>query len=330
MPSSPRGCCAPHGRPSGRRAPAAAHGCSGSVRRSPTRDRSSRSAAADTASPSTRSDRRARPEASAGRRASAPSIPSVATPASSSSVGAMSTSPTAPVIRRPPLRAAGQADDRRHLQRFAVEEQAVLGFAVIAEPFAMIGDDRDDRAVEDAARWRPSEKAPDELVGVRDLAVVGRSHRVRGRRRVRRVRLVEVQEHEQRARSRARRATPPAPRPFRAVALRVGQRLPAPRDRQRIVEESNPRRCRSGAAARTPRPRRRSRSRRPSAATRACAPLVGDGVADVVANAVMRRQPAGEQRRVRRQRERHVRCRRCSKTMASRARRSRVGVAPRW
>ena len=124
--------------------------------------------------------------------------------------------------------AARQLHDPRHMQRFAVQQEAVLGLAVIAESFAVVGDDDHDRAIEDAARGKPIEKAAHELVRVGDLAVVGLRHRVRRRRRVRRVRLVEVQEREQRLagvridprRQRVHRA--------RAVALRVRERLPVP------------------------------------------------------------------------------------------------------
>ena len=70
-------------------------------------------------------------------------------------------------------------------------------FAVIAEPFAVIGHDGDNGTIEEGPSLQPIEKAPDELVGVGDLAVVRLRHRVRRRRRIRRVRLVKMKEREE-------------------------------------------------------------------------------------------------------------------------------------
>src|SRR5258708_38515690 len=55
--------------------------------------------------------------------------------------------------RDPPsgARAAGQPQDPRHMERFAVQQDSVLRLAVIAEPFAVVRYDRDDRAVEPPA-----------------------------------------------------------------------------------------------------------------------------------------------------------------------------------
>jgi hypothetical protein len=69
--------------------------------------------------------------------------------------------------------AARQPQDPRHLQRFTVQQDPVLGLAVIAEPFAVVGHDRDDGAVEPATRLDPIEQPPDEFVGIRNLAIVG-------------------------------------------------------------------------------------------------------------------------------------------------------------
>ena len=70
------------------------------------------------------------------------------------------------------------------------------GFAVVAEPFAVIGRQDDRRLVVELVRLEVLDEAADELVDVSNLAVV-RLERVEPRwRRVRRVRLVEVQEQE--------------------------------------------------------------------------------------------------------------------------------------
>ena len=47
--------------------------------------------------------------------------------------------------------AARELDEKRHLQRLAVQEHPVLGLAVVAEPFAVVGEEDDERLVVEAA-----------------------------------------------------------------------------------------------------------------------------------------------------------------------------------
>ena len=68
--------------------------------------------------------------------------------------------------------AARQTKDPRDVKRFAIQQDTVLGFSVIAEPLAMIGHHRDDRAILPAARLEAIEQPPDELIRIGDLAVV--------------------------------------------------------------------------------------------------------------------------------------------------------------
>ena len=51
------------------------------------------------------------------------------------------------------------------MERFAVEEDPVLRLTVITEPFAVVGHDRDDRAVEPSARLHSIEQAAHQLIG---------------------------------------------------------------------------------------------------------------------------------------------------------------------
>src|SRR5436309_1301700 len=99
------------------------------------------------------------------------------------------------------MRRAGQLHDERNLDRFAVEKDAVFILPVIAEPFAMIGKEDDERAVVDAGAAERVEKAADDRVGGGDLGVVWLEARPeRLRRVVGGVRLVEVQEKKERLR----------------------------------------------------------------------------------------------------------------------------------
>jgi hypothetical protein len=84
------------------------------------------------------------------------------------------------------------------VERFAIEEHAVLGFAVVVQTLAVVGEDEDRRALEVSERPDPGEEPPERRVGGRDLAVVGvRKPTGEGRRRcVRRVRLEEMDEEE--------------------------------------------------------------------------------------------------------------------------------------
>ena len=63
--------------------------------------------------------------------------------------------------------------DPRHADDLVVEEQPVLFFDVVAEPFAVIGEHDDRGVVVPAARLQAREQRADDLVRERDLAVVG-------------------------------------------------------------------------------------------------------------------------------------------------------------
>jgi hypothetical protein len=123
------------------------------------------------------------------------------------------------------------------VERLAIEQDAVLAFAVIAEPLTVIRHDGDDRVVEEMFRLEPLEQPAYELVRVGNFAIVGVGEPMRGRRRVRGVRLVEVEEREH---LRARFPIDPVGERVNAdlpVALVVAQRLSASRNLDRIVEE---------------------------------------------------------------------------------------------
>ena len=81
-------------------------------------------------------------------------------------------------------------DDQRNLQRLAIQKDAVLLLAVIEQPFAVIGDKDDERAIVELSLPEKIEEAADDRVRVRDVRVV--------RRRVRRVRFVKMEEVEER------------------------------------------------------------------------------------------------------------------------------------
>ena len=70
-------------------------------------------------------------------------------------------------------RAAGQLHQQRHLDRLAVEEDAVLVLAVLAQPLAVVGEQDDQRAVVDPELSQLGDQVADHRVGGGDLAVVG-------------------------------------------------------------------------------------------------------------------------------------------------------------
>ena len=116
----------------------------------------------------------------------------------------------------------------------------MLRLAVIVQPLTMIRDDGDDRGPEQAAGVQPLEKPADQLVGVRDLAVVRIGHSMARRRRIGRVRLVQMKECEDRT---ARVSVDPAGQRVHrdpAVALRVGERFTGSGDLNPVVEEIEP------------------------------------------------------------------------------------------
>ncbi len=92
------------------------------------------------------------------------------------------------------------------LQHAVVEKHPVLLLAVLAEALAVIGDDRDERAVEAAAALERRDQAADARVDVGDLAVVRRRLEAGGERRRRivgRVRVVQMHPAEERLRAAA-------------------------------------------------------------------------------------------------------------------------------
>ena len=86
----------------------------------------------------------------------------------------------------------------RHSDGFAIEENSVLLFAVIAEPLAVVGQNEDERTFGNARRQRGEELA-DDGVRMRHLRVVrirvAAPKRLRGL--ARRVRLHQVKEREE-------------------------------------------------------------------------------------------------------------------------------------
>jgi hypothetical protein len=196
-----------------------------------------------------------------------------------------------------------QFDDERHPRRLAIEKEAVLLFAMIAEPFAVIGKQDDGGAVVEIHPAQAIEEAPDDLVGVGDLAVVRRVGAKPCRRRVGLVRLVDVEEEEERLgavaplepgfRDRQRLFAAALHLPDRQLARRRGHvavvRVEALADTRRLPQHE----CRHEAAGRPA-----VRGERPGDR-----PLIRlDGEAEVVANAVLERQLPGQETGVRRQR----------------------------
>src|SRR6185295_7634239 len=96
--------------------------------------------------------------------------------------------------------AVRELEDQRHLERLAIEQDAVLLLAVIAEPLAVIGKEHDDGPIVETQALELVEEPADDSVRRRDLAVV--SVRIAGAERlgrlVRRMRLVEVKQEEER------------------------------------------------------------------------------------------------------------------------------------
>ena len=92
---------------------------------------------------------------------------------------------------------ARELHDERHADGLAVEKQPVLPLAVIAEALAVIRQQHDEGLVVEAAAAERRHQASHQLVGVRNLPVVGRVLRKARRRRVGRVRLVQVHEQEE-------------------------------------------------------------------------------------------------------------------------------------
>ncbi len=175
---------------------------------------------------------------------------------------------------------------------------------MVAEPLSVIRGYGDDGAVVEAARLEGPDQAPDELVRVGDLSVVGQGVAAIGRRRrVGRVRLVEMEESEE-----ARALLGPDPARERlhghgAVALEVADGLRPPFRLDGVVVEvealRDPRRRPQNVGG-DGRPRVQS-GRLEASGQRG---VIGrEPEADVVAHAVVRGQEAGQHRGVRGQRE---------------------------
>ena len=213
-----------------------------------------------------------------------------------------------PLARAP---SAGELDEERNPDRLAVEKDAVLVLAVVAESLAVVGEEHDERAVVDLPHAEKVEKPSGDRVRRRDLAVVGvgsitRLQRLR--RLVGRVRLVEVEKREE-APVRRLRADPALEPAARVVPgpLKLPDRLGGVARLDGIVVEvealadsgpavENDRR--DGAARRVParlQPRREGRV------------VLAETVSEVVAHAVLIGKQPGEERRVRWQRQGHVR-----------------------
>ena len=198
-------------------------------------------------------------------------------------------------------RAARQPQDPGHAQRFTIEKDAVLGLSVIVQTFSVIRHDGDDRAREEAARVQPIEKSAYQFVRVRKLAVVRIGHAMRGWRRVRRVRLVQMEEGKHAAARACFEALDPSGERVdreTAVALRVGERFARSGHLNSIVEEIEPA-IDAGLMAKDVRGDRAAggiaRDLEPAGQRLL---IVLQRVTNVVAEPMMKRQEACEQRRV--------------------------------
>ncbi len=111
---------------------------------------------------------RARRASAARRRRAAEALPG-----RRPSVGSRSTSATGSFTVSPARAEPGQLDEQRDVERLAVEEDAVLLLAVLAQPLAVIREQDHDRAVVEAAAPQLPDEVAHDRVGRRDLAVVG-------------------------------------------------------------------------------------------------------------------------------------------------------------
>ncbi len=190
--------------------------------------------------------------------------------------------------------------EERHADRLAVKEDAVLVLAVVAEPLPVIRGEHDDRAVVETALPQVSEETADRCVGRGDLSVVG-ARRVLGaeclRRNVGSVRLVEVKEEKER---------------LSRVGLREGFKtlygLGARPLVRRVRSEHVVVKVETGIepTIATEGEGGDGRARRVAARLqhrRECRMRTRQPVPHVVADAVLRRQEPGQERRVRRKRQ---------------------------
>ncbi len=197
------------------------------------------------------------------------------------------------------------------MDRLAIEQDAVLVLAVLAEPLAVVREEDDDRPVVDAEALQLVQQVADDPIGRGHLAVVllGIARGEGLRRLVGGVRLVDVEEEEK---GLLRRGAQPVerqpqglgPRPLEAAEAAAGLELDAV-----LVEiEAGPQPVlplehigRHRAARGIPLPFQDLRQERQLALLD---PRAVEVVADVVAHAVVGRLEAGQQGRVGRERER--------------------------
>ena len=95
--------------------------------------------------------------------------------------------------------APGELHEERHLERLAVEEDAVLVLAVLPEPLAVVGEEDDEALLVEAERLQPVDQLAHDGVRRGDLAVVGLGVPAPEGlgRLVGAVRLVDVEEREE-------------------------------------------------------------------------------------------------------------------------------------
>ncbi len=205
------------------------------------------------------------------------------------------------------LRLVGHLDDERHVHGVVVEEDAVLFLAVVAEPFTVIRHEEDRRLPVQLLALERVQQPADHLVVVRHLLVVRGEAGERRPLHVRAVHVVQVQEQEE-----ARRALAVEPllgRRFRvgAVAPDVAHRR-ARRGRGHVgVEEVEPL---ADARVGAQHERRHDAAGGEPALVEQAGQRLGVRLQDeteVVADAVLEGELAGQHRGVRRQRLRRLR-----------------------
>ncbi len=192
---------------------------------------------------------------------------------------------------------------------FLVDEQAVLLLAVVAEPLAVIRQQHNRRAIVQLLVCEMRDHPADDLVRVRDFAVVRRIFLEPLRRRVRLVRLVQMEKQEELRRGLA--VQPPFGDCFRlaAVALQAADARFGSSRRHRSVEEIE---ALVDAGFLSQDERRHDATGREAAGAQQVGqhPLAGrHREAGVVADAGLEGQSSGQHRHVRRQRLRRVRIR---------------------
>ena len=144
-----------------------------SCRRRATRGRSSPGAAADRASRCRCGARGARRRRRRQRAAARRDPAGAGRPATAATVGKTSVRATGAAHGLARAARPRQLDHQRNVDRLAVEENAVLVLAVVVEPLAVVRQEDDEGAVVDVLVLEVLQERADDLVGPRDLAVVG-------------------------------------------------------------------------------------------------------------------------------------------------------------